>query len=475
MFMLTQKGQSFIEILVAMGVFVLVSTAGFFLFFGGQSLIVDSANSQLALDYASDGIEAARSVRDRGWGNLADGDHGLIYSNDQWQFSGTADTKDIFTRTVTVSTADANTKKIVSRITWQVTSTRIQSIQLVEELGNWLDLSQSSCKVSSLAGNWGQPVSIGSGDLGSGNQGTDVLIKGNYAYVSGTASSAAKPDLFVFNISNPASPSLVKSINIGAGGINSLFIKGDYIYAASPNDSKELIIFNITSPTDPVEIGSYNLSGNTDAVSAVAFGNAVAVGRQSGATNQLAFVNVSVPSSPSIISEVSTGGDIKDFAETGDKLFVMVANGSEGDVWVYDIANSTSPVKLSTYDIPGMSDGRSVYLYYKGNSQYLLVGNGEQELILIGATTTSKMYVRNRLNVGGAVNDIVCVASNWAFIGTDNSTKEFIIVNVNDPDHILEQASLNYPQVASGIDFYNNNVFMAVRSNDSLRTITSTP
>ncbi|MDP3999236.1 MAG: hypothetical protein Q8P76_01410 [bacterium] len=475
--MLTQKGQSFIEILVAMGVFVMVSTAGFFLFFGGQSLIVDSANSQLALDYASEGIEAARSIRDRSWGNLADGDHGLVYNeeDEQWQFSGTEDNKEMFTRIVTISTVDANTKKIVSRITWQITPARTQSLQLTEELGNWVELSQSSCKVSSLAGDWTQPLSIGSGDLGPGNEGTDVLIKGNYAYIGGTAASAAKPDLFVFDISVPASPELVKSVNIGAGGINSLFIKGDYLYAASPNNAQELIIFDITTPSNPTSVGSYNLSGDTDAIAVVAFGDTAAIGRESGASYQLAFINVAVPSSPSIIDEVFVGGSVKDFAETGDKLFAMVSNGSGGDVWIYDIGDSADPVQLSIYDIPSMSDGRSVYLYYKGNSQYLLVGNGEQELVLIGATTTSNMYVRDRVNVGGAVNDIVCVASNWAFIGTDNSIKEFIIVNVNDPDNIFEQASLNYPQVASGIDFYNNNVFMAVRSNDSLRTITSTP
>ena len=38
---------------------------------------------------------------------------------------------------------------------------------------------------------------------------------------------------------------------------------------------------------------------------------------------------------------------------------------------------------------------------------------------------------------------------------------------------IKDYASLNYPQIGSGIDFDNNLVFMTARSNDALRIITS--
>jgi len=85
------------------------------------------------------------------------------------------------------------------------------------------------------------------------------------------------------------------------------------------------------------------------------------------------------------------------------------------------------------------------------------------------------MYVRDRVFFGGDVNDITCVGGDLAFLATSDANKEFMIVNLADPDNLVEHASLNYPALATGIDFADNKVFMAVRSNDALRIITSSP
>jgi len=113
------KGQSLVEILVSLGIFAIVVSAVFFLFFGGQSLSVDSSNAQIATEYASEGLEAVRSIRDRDWDELGDGSYGLVFQSGQWEFSSSEDTKDIFTRTIFISTVDANTKQASTTVTWQ--------------------------------------------------------------------------------------------------------------------------------------------------------------------------------------------------------------------------------------------------------------------------------------------------------------------------------------------------------------------
>jgi len=152
--MLMQKGQSVIEILVAMGIFVLVSNAAVLLFFGGQSLSLDSMNAQFALDYAAEGMEVTQSIRERSWDELTDGDYGLVFNagENKWELSGTDDSKKIFTRKVTIVTLSENTKKITTEIAWQTDPLRPQTITLVEQFINWEVAQQESENLGGLKG-----------------------------------------------------------------------------------------------------------------------------------------------------------------------------------------------------------------------------------------------------------------------------------------------------------------------------------
>ncbi|GAH25486.1 unnamed protein product, partial [marine sediment metagenome] len=47
--------------------------------------------------------------------------------------------------------------------------------------------------------------------------------------------------------------------------------------------------------------------------------------------------------------------------------------------------------------------------------------------------------------------------------------------NISNPGNIELWSSFNFPQVATGIDYEDNVVYVSVRSNDALRIITSSP
>ncbi|TSC88808.1 MAG: outer membrane adhesin-like protein [Parcubacteria group bacterium Gr01-1014_3] len=463
-------GQSLVEVLVAMGVFVISTTAVFFLFYGGQSLNIDGITSQEALNIANEGLEATRAIQGRNWYELEDGVHGLVFQNNEWMFGSTSvsDADGIFIRTVTISTINENTKQASTTITWQTEAGRTQEIELAAQFTKWTAPVQG-CVSDPISGNWANPQVLGSVDIGSGNEGTDVAVKLPYAFVSGVSTSAAKPDLFVYNVSNPAAPTLVKSIDIGAGGINSIVILGDYLYAASGNDSKELIVFSIINPVNTAEVGSYNLTGTTDAYSVAAFASSTAIGRGSAAAYELAFLNVSNPTLPTLTSQVAINGSVKDIQATLTKLFA-VGQESDEDIWVYDVSNESNPTLLGTHDIAGTTEDLSIFITENGGTT-IFDGNEQNELITIGATNTAQMYVRDRINVGGDVNDITCVEGSLVFLATSNTTKEFLIVNATDPDNLVEHASLNFPQKGTGVEYVQNKVYMSVKSNDGLRIV----
>jgi len=132
------KGQTLIELVVAIGIFVI--TVGVLVFLVLSSYESGRLGSEItqADFFAQEGLEATRSIRDDNWQNLTNGDHGLLLSGGNWQFSGSSEALDgKFTRVLTVEEIDPDRKKITSNITWQFTENKSQEVKLVTYLTNW--------------------------------------------------------------------------------------------------------------------------------------------------------------------------------------------------------------------------------------------------------------------------------------------------------------------------------------------------
>lgn len=133
----SQKGQSLIEVLIAMAVFIVgIATVGFLVLDANVSTRQGVERTQATL-LAKEGLEAARSIRDADFDNLTAGAHGIVLSGNTWTFSGSSDLTDVFTRQITISSVDSNTKQIDSTVTWQQTTDRSGSVSLITYLTNW--------------------------------------------------------------------------------------------------------------------------------------------------------------------------------------------------------------------------------------------------------------------------------------------------------------------------------------------------
>ena len=69
--------------------------------------------------------------------------------------------------------------------------------------------------------------------------------------------------------------------------------------------------------------------------------------------------------------------------------------------------------------------------------------------------------------------DAALAADSILFLGTANSNLEFQTYINSDPTNLVYYSGLNFPQVANDIVLENNIIYVAVRSNDALRIITS--
>jgi hypothetical protein len=150
------RGQTLIEVVIAVSVFLIISSATVVTILG--SLV----NSRLARDesaasfYAMQGLEASDSIRNREWGNLTDGDYGISSLSGVWEFVGSSDSLGKFTRVVRVEPVmrgengdivvsggsnDVNSKKVVSTVTWNFVPFKLTIVEMSKVFTNWREVS----------------------------------------------------------------------------------------------------------------------------------------------------------------------------------------------------------------------------------------------------------------------------------------------------------------------------------------------
>ena len=132
-----QQGQSLIEIIFAISVFVIgVVTIGYLTIdsFTSMQRVTDSVQARLL---AAEGIEALVSIRDAGFENIEVGTYGLLFDAGFWTLTPTADEKGKFTRTIDIQAVDEDVVEVTSLVTWNVFGGRERSVSYDTLLSNW--------------------------------------------------------------------------------------------------------------------------------------------------------------------------------------------------------------------------------------------------------------------------------------------------------------------------------------------------
>lgn len=131
-----RQGFSLVEVIIASAILSIIVGYAATGLVRSHGYLTNSGNKYRAEVLAEEGLEAARNIRDNSFANLADGTYGISSSGSAYSFSGSQDTKDIFTRKVYVSTINSKTKEIKSEIKW-TDSGGNQTISLSDQLTDW--------------------------------------------------------------------------------------------------------------------------------------------------------------------------------------------------------------------------------------------------------------------------------------------------------------------------------------------------
>lgn len=483
--MRNESGQMLVEVLIALTLFVVIISAVIIFFFNGQLSALSASKTREALDIARNGIEASRFIRDADWANMVNGQYGLEFTGSQWQFNGTSDTTGDYTRVITITSPDTNVRQVVSRVFWQDERFGQQEIEIATLLADWQNASPPGPPGGDpgdpggggIEGDWANPQTLGSITLGPGNSATDLDVLNKIVFISTEASTPAKPDLHVVDATDGQNPVVIAELNIG-DGLNAIDVSGDFAYVANNDeDISHLVVVNVSDINDPSVASQFWFTDAGEAVSVFYLDGKAYIGtEESGGGKEFHIVDVSSPYSLNFVGDLEIGEDVNGIFVKGDKAYL--ATGDNNELIIVDITNPISPSVYSGFDAPGNSeDGKTVHIV--GSKLYLgrLVGGkhtNHHEFHILDIADPLNPTNLGSTDLGTSLND-VAVRGNLAFLATSLPNSEFQIWDITDPAALSLFSSFNFPQVATGIDFEDNLVYVSVRSNDALRIITSGP
>lgn len=465
------RGQSLIEILISIGLFALAISGAFLLLNKQLSNLQIIRNVLTASAKAEEGLEVARLIRDRSWDELAVGTHGISLLTNTWQFQGDQDVEDNLTRIITVSDLSPNERIVSSSISWQAFPS-VQNFTLTSVLSNWRNLTPAL-----LTGNWRNPLTLGSIDLGPGNGGTSLAVRNGLVYLTASASDAKKYDFFIVDATDGYNPIKRGSINTGPG-LNSVAILDDYVYVANDTADAQLQIINISNPDFPILVSSLKLINGGGVGLAVAVqGNYVYVGTKGSGVQEFFVVDVSNPVSPSVVGSLEIGADVHDIFVYNDRVFLATSEDSHEFI-VVNASSPSNPHQAASVDLAGSSEnGRAVYVNFQDNRAFIARSAGgnnpaNPEIAVIDVTNPDALVTLGVMDFAADVNGVFA-ADNLLFLGTNMSNEEFQIFESADPANMTYYSGFNFPQMATDLAFENNTIYVSVRSNDALRIITS--
>jgi len=482
--MRNESGQMLIEVLVALTLFVVIISAVIIFFFNGQLSVLSASKTREALDVARNGIEAARFIRNADWANMVNGQYGLEFTGNQWQFNSTSDTTGDYTRVITITTPETNVRQVISRVFWQDERFGQQEIEIATLLSDWQNApppippsgDPGDPGGSGITGDWTNPQTLGSINLGPGNSATGLDVLNKIVFISTEASTPSKPDLHIVDATDGQNPVMLNSLNTG-DGLNAIDVSGDYAYVANNDENiSHLQVINVTDINNPSLASSFYFDGAGEAIAVFYLDGKAYVGTEKSGGAEFHIIDVTSPYTPLFVGDLELGEDVNDIFVKDDKAYLATSDGDE--LIIVNLVDPANPSVYATFDAPGGSeDGKTAYIV--GDKLYLgrLVGGkhtNHHEFHIVDITEPLNLDNLGSVDLATSLNDVV-VRSNLAFMATSLPNSEFQIWDISDPAAPVPFGTLNFPQVATGIDFEDNLVYVSVRSNDALRIITSGP
>lgn len=131
------KGFSLVEVILSAALFGMLALALVSAYLYGMQSTALAGSRARAVFLSDEGLQAVQNISDEDFAFLNDGTYGLSTTSNQWDFLGSSDTTDIFSRNIVISAVDEFRKQITSNISWQQNVQRAGSVSATTYITNW--------------------------------------------------------------------------------------------------------------------------------------------------------------------------------------------------------------------------------------------------------------------------------------------------------------------------------------------------
>ncbi|MDP2643005.1 MAG: hypothetical protein Q8P62_04140 [Candidatus Peregrinibacteria bacterium] len=492
-----KAGISIVEVVLAAGIFAIFSTSIFYLSIDSLQGSEKIEENNKAILYAQEGIEATRQMRDRNYLLLEPGDHGLDMTNDTWSFiQAPEDIDGYYNRTIFISdvfrdengnisdagTLDSDIKEVTSKIEWLYRGLLPRSLELTTYLADWRgnDIIQTDCTefnsgtltdtetISTLAPpedncaiklllEESQSEFLVSADVGE--HGNDVVVDGNYAYVSTEKTNGG---LAVVDITNRQAPVVVQTIDIGEKG-NSVTKIGNYVYVGTGKSSKGLAVINATLPASATLLTTKDIGG--EGISIASSGNYLYMGID-GSSPKFVVLDVSNPASPTVSSSSASPGEIYGIDIAGGYAYVGMDYDWQG-FRIYNISNPASPTVVSNL---GLNEEVNVV---KVQGPYAFLGTEANSFYVIDVSNPALPSVTKKITTAAEIQDIT-IQGDYAYVAMNTNSQNLSAINISTPANPYVVYTKDLGGKGSGITSDANYIYETIIVNNKGLVINGT-
>lgn len=131
------RGQSLIELLVAMSIAVIAISTIVYLLLQTQISARQGTEYHRGETLAAEGLTAVKSIAQHSFDDIRTGVYGLAYYDDRWHLESEADVTGKYTRTITIGAYDDDVYQVQSAVSWPLTYVRTNTVTYDTIVTNW--------------------------------------------------------------------------------------------------------------------------------------------------------------------------------------------------------------------------------------------------------------------------------------------------------------------------------------------------
>lgn len=482
---LGEQGLSIIEVILAMAIFlIIVSTSAAVVIHSFSTNRLGEEETEAAL-IASEGIEAARSIKNQDFTNLVSGTYDVTFAEGVWQFCPTPTPGGKYQRKVSISdvyrdeqgeivesggTLDEMSKKVTSQVSWQFSPSRSNTFVMTTYLTDW----------TSLICFWNDYAVIGSGDTAGRRGAQDVFVLGGYVYLV-TYSVPSGDEFYIFDITDPSGKLVPKgSLNFDAT-VNAVYVVDNFAYLATNLNNQELIVINVSNPENPQVVGSYNVPkvDPVDGMDVWVVGTKVYFSTGKNPKDAEFIILEADTSDPSEVTFSRLGSvrinvDVKGLFVDSNYAYLATSDTSR-EFQVVNVSNPASPWLVCWYNMePSSADASGNSVAIQDNRAYVVTnknGQGPEYYILDlhppldNCSTNPGAFITEAASaeVNADVNDIF-LYEGYIFLATEKTTNELMLAELDNPTNFV--LSINLGGEAYAIYVYQCLAYAATGENE---------